>query len=203
MNKNVLTGVAVFLIIIFGQTFSAQAATGSVSSSSLVTTVATSTTATTSALVATSSPVKLTPAEIEKRVREYFADVPVMIDIARCESKFRQFTDSGNVLRGGSGGMMVGVFQFFESVHSNAAKNLGFDLLTVEGNLGYARHLYQQSGTTPWASCVPAVVSTPVPVAPAVLVELSAKNEKLKIELLKQVIVLLKELLKLELAKVK
>jgi len=203
MNKNLLTGAAVFVVILLAQTLSVQAVSEVASTSLPAATVTASTTASTTIVVATSTPVKQTPAEIEKRVREYFADVPVMIDIARCESKFRQFTDSGNVLRGGSGGMMVGIFQFFESIHTKAAKNLGFDLLTVEGNLGYARHLYTESGTTPWASCVPAVVSTPVIVTPVAPVQLSAKNEKLKIELLKQVIVLLKELLKLELAKVR
>ena len=203
MIKNILTGVAVFVVVLMGQTMFVHA-TSEIASTSLPTTIVTaSTTATTTLVVATSTPIKQTPAEIEKRVREYFADVPVMIDIARCESKFRQFTDSGNVLRGGSGGGMVGIFQFFESIHAKAAKNLGFDLLTVEGNLGYARHLYTESGSTPWASCVPAVLSTPIIITPAVPVQLSDKNEKIKIELLKQVIVLLKELLKLELAKVR
>ena len=42
-----------------------------------------------------------TTQSVEATVREYFADIPVMIEIARCESKFRQFADSGNVLRGG------------------------------------------------------------------------------------------------------
>src|SRR5690606_12508644 len=59
---------------------------------------------------------------VEEKVRDYFADTPVMVEIARCESKFRQYTDSGQPLRGGSGGGMVGVFQFFESIHQNAAK---------------------------------------------------------------------------------
>lgn len=90
--------------------------------------------------------------EVEVRVREYFKDIPVMIEIARCESKFRQFTDSGNVLRGGSAGGMVGVFQFFESIHTAPAKALGFDITTLEGNLGYAKHLYNTEGTTPWNS---------------------------------------------------
>ena len=153
-------------------------------------TVATTTATTTSTA---SSAIVQTPDEIEKRVREFFADNPVMIEVAKCESKFRQFTDAGNVLRGGSGGMMVGVFQFFESVHTTAAKKLGFDLLTVEGNIGYAKHVYAQSGTTPWASCVPDVV----PVATV----MSAANKELQIKLLTKVVELLTELLKLELAK--
>lgn len=91
-----------------------------------------------------------TPAESEAKVRAYFKDIPVMIEIARCESEFRQYTDSGAVLRGGSAGGMIGIFQFFESVHAVPAKALGFDLATVDGNLGYARHLYKAEGTTPW-----------------------------------------------------
>lgn len=91
-----------------------------------------------------------TPSESEAEVREYFKDIPVMIEIARCESSFRQYTDSGNVLRGGASGGMIGIFQFFESIHSIPAKALGFDLATLDGNLGYARHLHKAQGTTPW-----------------------------------------------------
>ena len=99
-----------------------------------------------SSTVATTTP----PQTTEAAVREYFADIPVMIEIARCESKFRQFTDSGNVLRGGVGQQMVGVFQFFDRYHENPADELGFDIKTLEGNLAYARHMYVQESTAPW-----------------------------------------------------
>jgi len=126
------------------------------------------------------------PASVEDRVREYFADIPVMIEIARCESKFRQFTDSGSVLRGGASGQFVGIFQFMESIHSSAARSLGHDLATVDGNLAYARHLYTQQGTKPWASCVPAVLPT------------TDAQLQLQIELLTKLVGLLQELLKLK-----
>lgn len=126
------------------------------------------------------------PSSVEDRVREYFADIPVMIEIARCESKFRQFTDSGAVLRGGSSGQYVGIFQFMESIHSSVARTLGYDLATVDGNLDYARHLYTQQGTKPWVACVPDVL----PVTDAEL--------QLRIELLTKLIGLLQELLKLK-----
>ncbi len=90
--------------------------------------------------------------EVEKNVRTFFAATPVMAEIARCESEFRQFNDSGTPLRGGIGGGMIGVFQFYERIHSAAAKNLGFDLATLEGNLGYAKHVYSLQGTEPWNS---------------------------------------------------
>jgi len=124
-------------------------------------------------------------AAVESRVREYFSDIPVMIEIARCESTFRQFTDSGSVLKTAAG--MVGVFQLYGEVHETAATALGFDIDTLEGNIGYAKHLYQNSGTTPWRSCVPATTQID-------------SQTKLRIELMKQLIFLLQQLLALQLA---
>ncbi|MFN3692910.1 MAG: hypothetical protein ACK4SL_02275 [Candidatus Paceibacteria bacterium] len=136
----------------------------------------------------TASTTKLTPAETEAKVRAAFADVPVMIEIAKCESKFRQFTDAGNVFYGGAGGGMVGIFQFYESIHKPMATALGYDLTTVDGNIAYAKHLYQQQGVTPWQSCVPATV----PVLDA--------NTQLRIKMMMQLIDLLQQLLALKLA---
>jgi hypothetical protein len=147
-----------------------------------------------SAATATSTSTELKdPAAIEKRVREYFVTAPVMIEIAKCESKFRQFTDAGNVLRGGGSAGMIGIFQFYEVIHKSAAMALGFDIETVEGNIGYAKYVYDREGTRPWASCVPDVI----PVAPT----MSAENKELQIKLLTKVVELLTELLKMELAK--
>ena len=132
----------------------------------------------------------LTPAQTQAKVREYFKDTPVMIEIARCESNFRQFTDAGNVLRGGDGGGMIGVFQFFESIHATPAKALGFDITTLDGNLGYAKHVYQNESTTPWnpaKSCWDVAPTTTVK-APVTRAELEAKIKQLTqlIKLLKQ-----------------
>ena len=124
---------------------------------------------------------------VEKKVREVFADAPVMIAVARCESNFRQFTDSGAPFRGGAGGEMIGVFQFYEKAHVPFARTLGFDLATLEGNVGYARNVYEHQGTTPWKACVPAVQVTP------------DAQTKLKIELMTKLIELLKQLLQLKL----
>jgi hypothetical protein len=104
------------------------------------------------AFAASSSTTTTVLQTVEESVREYFADIPVMIEIARCESKFRQFADSGNVLRGGVGRQMVGVYQFFDRYHESPAHDLGFDIETLEGNLEYARYTYEREGTDPWNS---------------------------------------------------
>lgn len=104
----------------------------------------------------------------EARVREYFADVPEMIDIARCESGFRQYSDSGNVLRGGASAKMIGVFQLHSDYHLIAGQALGLDITTLDGNLAYARHLYEREGLTPWRPCLGAVTTSSAAVTPTV-----------------------------------
>jgi len=91
----------------------------------------------------------LNPHDVEAKVREAFADVPIMIAIAQCESGFRQFDEFGNPLFGGSGGM-VGVFQEAAAVHGTTAKGLGYDINTLDGNIAFARYLYETEGTVPW-----------------------------------------------------
>lgn len=92
--------------------------------------------------------------DVESRVRAYFSDAPIMIPVARCESEFRQFGISG-ALHGGVGGAMIGVFQVHSDVHADFALAQGMDIYTLEGNLAYARYLYEREGTRPWLSSFP------------------------------------------------
>jgi hypothetical protein len=94
-------------------------------------------------------------ADVEAIVRATFADAPVMVRVAQCESGFRQFDSSGAVLHGGTNNQMIGVFQLYDSVHRQAAAALGFNIDTILGNVSYARYLYDQEGTDPWMSSFP------------------------------------------------
>lgn len=87
---------------------------------------------------------------VEEYVREYFADTPVMIEIARCESEFRQFNKKGEVLKNGAGSSAVGMFQIMASIHQPVAEKLGLDINTIQGNAAYAQYLYDKQGTKPW-----------------------------------------------------
>jgi hypothetical protein len=93
-------------------------------------------------------------APIERIVRGAFSDIPEMISIARCESGFRQFNADGSVLK--ASGRYLGIFQIDERIHTEKALGMGFDIKTVEGNIGYARHLHSVSGTNPWKGCISA-----------------------------------------------
>jgi hypothetical protein len=102
-----------------------------------------------------SAPFAFAEGEQEAEVRAAFADAPAMISIARCESKFTQFGKGGTALHGGYGGKMVGIFQVYSDIHAAYAKSLGMDIYTTEGNIAYARYLYQTEGTKPWLSSFP------------------------------------------------
>ncbi len=90
------------------------------------------------------------PKDIEAYVREEFADTPIMIDVARCESTFRQFNDNGMVVRGRENKQDIGVMQINEKYHAEVAEKLGIDIYTTEGNVAFGKYLYSKYGTKPW-----------------------------------------------------
>lgn len=92
---------------------------------------------------------------VEEYVRVYFADIPVMAEVAKCESRFRQFSKSGSVLRGEVVQDDLGVMQVNDYFHGDTAEKLGLDLKTIQGNVAYARYLYEKEGTQPWISSKP------------------------------------------------
>ena len=95
-------------------------------------------------------------ADIESKVRLYFADMPIMAEVVKCESQFRQFSTEGSgVFRGIVNNQDVGIAQINEYYHAKRAKKLGYDIYTVEGNMAYARLLYKEEGTDPWISSSP------------------------------------------------
>lgn len=92
---------------------------------------------------------------VEEYVMEYFEDIPIMTEVARCESQFVHYTDSGNILRGRVNKSDIGVMQINEYYHGDTAKRLDIDLYTLEGNVEYARDLYERKGTQPWDASKP------------------------------------------------
>lgn len=86
----------------------------------------------------------------EAQVKAYFKDAPIMAEVAFCESRFRQFDENGNVLRGVENSLDVGVLQINEKYHLDTAQKLGLNIHTLEGNMAYAKYLYDTQGTRPW-----------------------------------------------------
>lgn len=86
----------------------------------------------------------------EEIIAEHFIDTPILKKIALCESQNRQFSGEGVVLRGHVNPQDVGLMQINEKYHLQAAQNLGFNIYTLEGNIGYTKHLYATQGVKPW-----------------------------------------------------
>ena len=93
--------------------------------------------------------------EVEAKVREYFSDIPIMIEVARCESTFRHVLNDGTVLRGYVDNDDLGVMQINLRFHAETAERLGLDLENIYDNMAYARYLYERQGTQPWNASAP------------------------------------------------
>ena len=89
---------------------------------------------------------------VEEYVRDYFEETPILTRVAWCESRYRQFTKNGDILRGEVNNKDVGVMQVNEYFHLETAEKLGYNLYSLEGNLSYAQYLYEKEGTVPWES---------------------------------------------------
>lgn len=94
-------------------------------------------------------------ANVKRYIADYFADIPLMTHIAACESQNRQYDKAGNVLRGEANHSDIGVMQINEAYHRAEAEALGFDIDTIQGNVAFARSLYEKKGAKPWISSSP------------------------------------------------
>lgn len=90
------------------------------------------------------------PITLKAYVQKYFEETPIMAKIAMCESSLKHYGANGKVIRGKVDDADVGLMQINERYHGETAKKMGLDLETIEGNLAYAKYLYDKEGTKPW-----------------------------------------------------
>ncbi|MCR4334130.1 MAG: hypothetical protein NUV47_00120 [Patescibacteria group bacterium] len=95
---------------------------------------------------------EITNSNLERYTREYFKDIPILAEIAKCESRFTQFDKNGKVIRGKVNRSDVGVMQINEYYHLDQSQKLDLNIHSVDGNLEYAKLIYDKSGTSPWNS---------------------------------------------------
>jgi hypothetical protein len=94
-------------------------------------------------------------ASVEAIVRSYFRDIPVMVQIARCESTFRHALPDGSILKGKVDPADTGVMQINKRYHEATAKKMNLNLDDIYHNMAYARYLYETQGTQPWSASQP------------------------------------------------
>lgn len=99
--------------------------------------------------------IPLSIATTEEYVRQYFKDTPILAEIAKCESTFRQYGRDGKALRGIVNSDDVGVMQINTYYHEEHAEELGINIYTLQGNLEFAKVLYGKYGDKPWVHSSP------------------------------------------------
>jgi len=92
---------------------------------------------------------------VEKFVNDYFADIPIMAEIAKCESRYRHYNSNGDVLKGVENKSDRGVMQINLWYHEETAGKLGLDIHNIDDNVAYARYLYEKQGAKPWMASSP------------------------------------------------
>ncbi len=95
------------------------------------------------------------PKNVEKFVKDYFADIPLLAKIASCESHYRQYDSNGEVLRGKQNSYDRGVMQINIWYHQETAEQMGLNLNKIDDNVAFARYLYEKFGAKPWVSSSP------------------------------------------------
>lgn len=94
--------------------------------------------------------IKEIPLTTEQEIRKEFSDIPEMIEVARCESKYRQFGTDRKSLKGTVNPDDIGALQINQRYHRKDAESEGIDIDTLEGNLKFGRELYESQGLKPW-----------------------------------------------------
>lgn len=100
--------------------------------------------------VATSSDDRSIVLSIKDAVIYTYGSTSAMVQVASCESTYRQFNSDGTVLRGKVDPDDIGVFQINKVYHLKEAQSLGYDIFTTAGNIAFSKWLYQKEGTGPW-----------------------------------------------------
>ena len=75
---------------------------------------------------------------------------PIGRAISYCESGLRQYDAPNHVLRGRVNPADAGVFQINVEYHSKELLSTTTNIYTPIGNIMFAKHLYDQSSTSPW-----------------------------------------------------
>lgn len=85
-------------------------------------------------------------------VEERFGKNHPLVQVARCESGYRQYNDDGSLLENPSPKSSAsGIFQILRITHGPTAESMGMDITTPEGNMDYAEYLYNKNGLSDWS----------------------------------------------------
>lgn len=86
---------------------------------------------------------------VEGEILKVFQDAPIMVRVAKCESTLAHYDKDGRVKKNPRSSAH-GLFQILAKTHGPSAQKRNLDIMTIEGNIRYARVLYNERGLSPW-----------------------------------------------------
>lgn len=87
---------------------------------------------------------------VKSHIEAVFGANSPMVQVAQCESGLTQFDAPNHVLRGRITPADIGLFQVNAEYHADQAKKLGINLYSLDGNIQYAKYLYNKNGLRDW-----------------------------------------------------
>lgn len=89
--------------------------------------------------------IEWTEERIIQEIKNTFPDAPIMVEVAKCESRFKQY--AYNPTNNSHDG---GIFQISKKYHGEEMNELGVDQYDIQENIQFARKLYEREGLKPW-----------------------------------------------------
>ncbi len=83
------------------------------------------------------------------KIRAVFADVPLMMHVAKCESGLVH-RENGELIQARDGSSSRGVFQVLMRIHGPQMQKMGLNPERTDHYLTYVRYLYDKQGLKPW-----------------------------------------------------
>ena len=85
---------------------------------------------------------------LESRIRSVLP--PIFVSIAKCEGWPHWDKKTGEVIKGKVNPLDIGLLQINLTHNGEKAKQLGYDVFSLEGNLLMAKYLYEKNGLSDW-----------------------------------------------------
>ena len=81
-------------------------------------------------------------------IEAVFWNDPSMLSVVKCESNYKHYLSSGEVLEGPTEDF--GAMQLHAPTHQAKMEALDMDIMDIHDNIAYGKMLHDESGSEPW-----------------------------------------------------
>ena len=81
-------------------------------------------------------------------IETVFWNDPSMLAVIKCESNYKHYLSSGEVIEGPTED--YGVLQIHAPTHQKKMEAMGMDIMDIHDNISYGKMLHDELGSEPW-----------------------------------------------------